>query len=435
MKICLTALSILLVMACTSCSTPRTDWQKVLQQYNGPLGQQVFDGPKWVDVTNDIRALTLIFRDTYWEFNQVQCGPVIEPIRDAKLLDDSEVWRTDNHIQFWFVPLTEHPDVGAELKSALHPTALSNFYRCDMAFLGKGRDFAWYAFMPLCDWVHLQKEWRLKQGDNPLAAAIQDLVCEEYDAEPHPLRSGRQVLDEAGTNAIPYLVQAFTSTNACAAFQVINEFTDPSTYKDATALLLTCATSSNSEIAALARYSLEQQLRPEARELYFKWFDEDAGRTLVFRLLEYCTTLDLKRTAPMLPRILAAPKSFYEYRSALENSRLLSGQPISPQLLKAEEAIRKYSGWKYCNQKKVDTAVDVLLRTDDVETAAVIGLSLALSHGKGSNSGATGQTILRNIPEQRGLQLIRRLLASIPETGNGSYERDELTGLLKSLSQ
>ncbi|MCX7008375.1 MAG: hypothetical protein NTY53_14195 [Kiritimatiellaeota bacterium] len=396
-KIFLAALSIPLLMACTSCSTPRTDWQKVLRQYNGPLGPQVFDGPMWVDVTNDIRALTMVFRDTYWEFNQPQCGPGQENIRDAKLLPDREAWRTDNHIQFWFVPLAEHPDVGAELKSALHPTSLSNFYRCDMAFLGKGRDFAWYAYMPLYDWVHLQKEWHLKQGDNPLAAAIQDLVSEEYDFEPHPLRSGRGVLDEAGTSALPYLVQAFTSTNAFAAFQVITEFTDPSTYKDATALLLSCATSSNGEVVALARYSLEQQLRPEARELYFKWLDEDAGRKWVFRLLEFCTSLDMKRTAPMLPRILAAPKSFHEYRIALESLHSLSGHPISTKLLKAEETIRKFAGW--------------------------------------NGASAAGQIILKNLPEQRGPQLIRKLLVSIPETGNSSYERDELTGLLKSLSK
>ena len=173
-------------------------------------------------------------------------------------------------------------------------------------------------------------------------------------------------------------------------------------------------------MAGRTRELLTYYPRAEAEESYFKWLNEDAGRAPVLQLMSACAKMNGKRLAPLLPRILAAPKSGRELREAFELSRSLAGRETPAELLKAEEAIKRhgYRNGTNFDPVKVDAAVAELIKAPDAEAAACIGVSLALATTKGDWGPANqaGLKVLENLPDGRGGQMAKALFDSCEDT-------------------
>ena len=121
--------------------------------------QEVFDGPKLVVLSGDVKAEKVVFRQAQWEIN---AGQRFIGMHTNGIYDNT---------QMWFVRLKDYQNADERLKSALHADSLTNKYHCELAFLGKARGCAWFGYMPIYEWVHLQKELGLQNGEDPLGAA------------------------------------------------------------------------------------------------------------------------------------------------------------------------------------------------------------------------------------------------------------------------
>ena len=394
-------------------------------------GKAWFSGPDPVALAGGGTAQTVVFRQTRWELKDLPQSAAMSSQKEAEAMRLSEeqrrelMNRTDDHIQLWLVSLAEHPQADATWTRQLKPTPLPSQYHRERAFLGKDRGYAWFGWMPIYEWIRLQTELHLTAGDDPLAGAARGLAVEDQGSM--TANSVEGYLSQAGAKALPYLKRLLEATNTFQrALSVLSRIPGP----EATDLLLGYAHSTNRPVAARARYLLEFYPRPEVQETYFRWLGEDAGRAPVFQLLEACAKINQPRMAPLLPRVLAAPKSVQELRRAFELSRALSGRAIPPELLKAEQTIKRhgYRSGKNFDPQQVEAAVAELIRAEDTEAAACIGVSLALATTKGDWGPANqaGLTVLRSLPDGRGQQMAKRLFDSCED----AWVRDRLSAVV-----
>ncbi len=389
---------------------------ELMAPFNQRMHKEVFEGPKPVLLPGGMKAETVVLRETRWELKNMPQGAELGSRweRDAMKLPEADrlkiMNRTDNHTQMWFVRLADHPEAGAGLKSVLPPNSQGNEYHCEVAFLGKASGCAWFGFMPIYEWILLQRELGFREGDDPLPAAARGLSIEDRGSM--TANGAEGILVTAGARSLPWLKPVLAGTNYSRALRVLSLIPN----QDATDVLLKYAYANDPEIAARARYYTIIQPRADAEKFYFEWLERDAGRVDVLNLLRACAKVNKPRLAPFLPRVLAAPHSIHELRLAFELSRSLAGKEIPADLLQAEETIKRhgYKSGPNFNQQKVDEAVAGLVGADDVDSAACIGLSLALATTKGDWRAANeaGCVILQSLPNQRGRQMAKTLDAA-----------------------
>lgn len=395
------------------CAEEDAGLTKLLQTVTEKTHQEILEGPKHIVLPNGVTTEVVVLREVRWELKNVPQGVTasMQMEHNTLLLSEEErlkvMNRIANHTQMWFVRLADSPSVGAELKSVFQPKNLPHEAYRELAFLGKADGYAWFGYQPIYQWIYLQKQLGLKHGDDPLAAAVRGLAIE--DRGNITANSADAILADAGAAAVPYLEPVLSSTNVYRGLLALSRIPG----KEATVVLLRCLASTNRKIADDARRLVEFYPRPELEETYFKWLDQDAGQKYVLDLLRACAKVNKPRLTPLLPRVLAAPKSVHEYRLAFELSRSLAGKDIPPSLLQLEEAIKRYgyrSGPNF-DQQKVDAAAAELSHAEDVDAAACIGLSLALATTKGNWRAANlaGIAILKNLPSQRGTKLAKLL--------------------------
>jgi len=318
--------------------------------------------------------------------------------------------RYDDYSQLWFVSLAQRPRPAAGLRQALRPESLPHRCHRELAFLGEAEGYACYGYIPIFEWIFLQRRLTLLGGDDALEAAARGLSVDDPGAMTG--NSCAALLVEAGAKALSYLRPLVLTMNNRRAFHVLGRIQS----QGASELLLECCRSTNKTVTATARWALIAYPRPEAEDFYFRWIEEDAGHVPILHLLEACAKVNKRQLSSVLPRVLASPREVHEFRRAFELSRELSGKPIPPLLLNAEEAIRQHgyrSGPGY-DQEEVDKAVGVLTKAEDAEAAGHIGLSLACAVGKGDWGPANqaGQAILRQLPERFGTRLAKTLIDS-----------------------
>ncbi len=423
------------VLACSVAQAISGEPVSALPEYLAPVpritGMDLFSGPDAATLASGAKVQTVVFRKTQWSLKDTpQSADLSMKVeREASQLPEEKrrelMNRTDDHIQLWLVNLKENPGADATWKPAFKAGPLSHQYHRELAFLGKGRGYAWFGWMPIYDWTHLQSQLHLEEGDAPLAGAARGLAIDDLGSM--TANSADALLSQAGAGALPDLKPLLASP---ATFQralaVLSRITAP----EATPLLLAYAGSTDPAVAARARELLAYYPRPEAEESYFKWLDQDAGRAPVLQLMSACAKVNKTRLAPLLPRILAAPKSVRELRQAFELSRSLAGRDIPADLLKAEAAIKRHgyrSGTNF-DPQKVDAAAAELIKAPDVDAAACIGVSLAVATIKGDWGPANqaGLKVLESLPNGRGRQMARTLFDSSDDT----WVRERLSGIL-----
>jgi len=322
--------------------------------------------------------------------------------------------RIDSHIQVWAVSLQGHPAAGEALKNALQPNEHVHERHRETAFLGRGRGHAWYMHAPIYTWIYARERLKLAGGDDPLEAAVRGMSVEDKGSW---TRNGcAAILGAAGATAIPYVARAAAAKNphrkqmVCAFYHARKPAV--------TEWLIRQCDSDDPEVAAAARHTLVWTPRKEAAKLYLRWLAEGAGKTGVLREVHACREVEVAEARPLFQKILRAPASVWEYRAALEGLRELSGKKIPPALLAAEQTIREQGYGKGKGspeaQAEVEKAVTQILAAGDPEAAAMIGLSLAAAVTKGGSRPANeaGIRVLRDLPDDVGKDLVKRVLRS-----------------------
>jgi hypothetical protein len=365
------------------------------------------------DLADHTKAGTMVFRRTRWELKEwpqsCETSSIME--RDAMRLPEAErlkvMDRIDNHCQIWTVDLKRFPGAVA-VKTLLKPTDLPHETFRELAYLGHDGSLAWYAYMPIYEWVMLQKKLEFKDGDDPLAAAIRGLQVEDRGSM--TANSVEFILTDAGARALPYLKPLMDGPNFKRALRVLARIKDPA----AETYLVELAQDSRAEIAKTACQCLKWHYYAAALPLYLKWLEADAGRGWVCDILNIMSDQP-EKLRPYLPRILASPGSFREYRLAFEISRKLDKKEIPPRLLQIEQEIRKF-GYRNGNtydQAKVDALVTEMAAAEDAAAAAVIAADLAIAITKGDwrPANKAGLEVLSRLPGGQGTQLLEHLLA------------------------
>ena len=343
--------------------------------------------------------------------------------------------RFDDYSHFWAVSLARFPAAGPELKDSLTPPSSSSRWHRELAYLGQGAGYAWYAYAPIYEWIEVQRKLKLAGGDGAPAAAFRGLTIEDEGSCTR--NSCIPLLAQAGADAVPYLDKVLAWDSPLKATVIYGMGT--SSAPQVTEWLLRHADSPDHWVARGVRLALVCWPRKEATALYLKWLPQPYEEDVVQgRLMEACKAVKAPGVAAILPRLLAAPHTLHEYRPVYEWWREVSGRPFAGDVLAQEERIRDQVArehnvrwdragedtWRMVrlgpayDQKEVDAAVVALVKSDDPDAAAAVALDLLTFGGKETNEmdrriRAAAVAILRGLPEPSGRALIARLAETV----------------------
>ena len=404
------------VLAAAADGPADTNPPGLLAPFNARMRKTVLVDFKPLTLTSGVPVQTAVFRQTEWDLKEYPQSATLgmKMEQEALALPESrriEVMnRFDDDTQVWVASLKD-ARANARFKVQLMPAAAAHRYHREVAFLGRGHGWAWFGYMPIYEWILLQRELNLEGGDDPLGAAARGLAVE--DSGSMTANSAEAMLVQAGTNALPYLKPLLTAGSTLdRALRTLAQIPGV----EATILLIRSAESTDHDVASRARRLLAGYPRAEAEDMYFQQLSADAGRVRVDLLLSACEKVNKARLAKHLPKVMASPKSVREYRHAFELSRSIRGKKIGDELLAAEEAIKTcgYGSGTNFSQSGVDAAAKTLIESKDVDAAACLALSLAVATTKGDWRAANkaGVTVLKALPKSRGQELARTVRAS-----------------------
>jgi TonB family protein len=309
--------------------------------------------------------------------------------------------RHERCVQLWW-------STAGTLKGHLKPRRSPHTHHRELAHLGRRAKLHWYAFAPIHDWIRLQRELKLRDGDDPLEGALRGLGISDSSGDPTST-SCHYILAKAGPGALPYIERAIQKRlpQRGRAVNVMRESRD----RAVTTWLMQRISSTDKEVREAARRALlSQPPRAEARSLYARWLGEKAGKEDLYEDLYACHALKVKEARKHLPRVLARPGRMAEYRLAMELSRQLAGRPFAKAILEAEREFLR-GGCRRRDRAAIDKLVRAALRARDPEAAAVVAASLATMFTKGGCASANeaGVTILRKLPRRAG-KLVSHLI-------------------------
>jgi formylglycine-generating enzyme required for sulfatase activity len=392
-----------------------------------------------VALPGGVKAFTIILRQTSWELKHVpQSGDLSSKwVAEGMALPEAErlkmMDRIDDHVQVWLVPppaqgLTPRAaetDRAADLKAALKPTDLPNRQFRELATMGSGRGYYWYAYAPIYSWVRAQKQLKLEGGDDPVAASVRGMGIEDRGFCTR--NSCEYEVGVYGAQSIPFVEKALAKDPKLANYMIyaLSHSKDPKV----TAWLLKQAESTDADAARSAKRNLAVNPRPEATDAYLKWLEEDIisgkpGQPAArgWELIEACRAVKAPGLEKLLPRVLEAPRSVRDYWAAIVASHELAGRPVPQALLDATSQVIQ-TGNKLSDkfdQARVDAVVKTVLASDP-DVAAIIGLKLALQGDFKSQSQPTrdaGMAILKAVPDGRS----PRLATLLTRTATQEYD-------------
>ena len=413
----------LIIVCCIEASTAFCDGPDAsqipqLETLREALRAELVGQMSHVELPGNITAKTIVFRETRWELKTVpQSGELTEKwYKDAMALPEEKrlekMNKVENHAQVWLVPIQKDAATYTPLEESIPPNKQPHELYREMAFIGEGHEYAWFAYTTIWQWVHLQKSLDLKNGADHIAAAIRGVTIEDYRSWTRSACLG--ILGRAGPDAIPYIEKAIEDGHPVRhnLVRYMSYSEDPKV----TEWLIRQTDSEDERVSSGARAALRERPRKEAAPLYKLWLSQGAGKENVIRLMVICQKLKVPGFEDILPLVLKSPTDVYEYRFAFEFQREFKGNPVPDVLLENEMTIRKFgnaSGKDY-DQDKVDAAVERILASDDLDAVAAIGASLAIYITKGDSRpiNDAGIRILRELPDGKGADLISHLVRS-----------------------
>jgi len=398
-------------------------------------------GPAYRRLAGGVAALTATFRRTDWlvkdqfarqsardGFAQHKRFMQLPPAERLQYMD-----RMRNHIQVWLVPLADHPGAGSDLKRQIPLNPLLHEHVREVACMGRGHGYVWFACAPLSQWAWLADELALAGGDDVLAACVRGMLAE--DPARRAANSCLYRFGRAGPRALPYVEKAIAERHPARRRLVwsLHESADPAVVR----WLVDHARSADPEVAAGARDALRANPTPEAGPLYLEWLQESIGGDGTVFWLTACQKAGVTVPERLLRRIMDSPGHLREYAMAFHMARVQAGRPVPEALREAWERIEKecFAATEHqgeYDRDAVERATQTLLASDDHEAAAVIGVRLAAYSNKCRTEIAhrAGRRVLRHLPDGRG----RKLVDQLRRTCRSTVDRERLDALAKALA-
>lgn len=383
--------------------------------------------PDEVKLTGGVQAGTVLLQRTRWMMKFVGQSVVHSlQLRSRYMkLPDAErkkhMTRYDDFVQVWWVRRAGLRGQPVALKKRLKPTKRPHRQHREVTFLGLDSKFAWYAYTPIHDWVRIQKALSLGGGDDATAALIRGLgVKDKHDATQVGCF---YLLSDRGAKAISALETAIASKHPQRGQAIRAVGRDRG--KVVTSWLVRLVGSADSVVDKAARSAVLYPARKAAAPLYVKWLAAGAGKRWVGRELSACAAVKAQGAARIIPVILASPHRVSEYRQAFILRRMLTNKPVAQALLDAEQRVIRAGfamGSRQPDGAALAAGVKAILGSPDSETAAVIGLSLALFISKGNYEATNkaGMEILKKISGDQGLMLVIHLSKVLRDLGDQS---------------
>jgi hypothetical protein len=339
--------------------------------------------------------------------------------------------RSDDCITIWAAP----GEAGASLQAKIRlPEKTSRWYR-KLFYLGRYGGSAWYGYMSIYDFANIEKDLPMS-GEDVIAAEIHGCGVADFDMATS--RSCEFLLGEEGSKALPAIDTAIALRLPQRRMLVssMHGCKDPVVIK----WLISRSFSQDSEVVVEARDALLRNPVPEASELYLKWLAAEAGSKDVSLILHACLEVKATEAVPYADRILASPPSFDNYREALGLCRLAAGRPaIPPAMLEQQKQVTHF-GYRCSSNSpgrdfepgKVKEAQTEILKSNDAEAAAVVGLTLALHRTKGDAQiiNEAGIDILKQLPGGQAKKLVSLLV----KHSSASWEAENIAAIGRRLN-
>jgi len=154
--------------------------------------------------------------------------------------------------------------------------------------------------------------------------------------------------------------------------------------------------------------------RPKAKDEYIDILKGKEGKFQRYYAAEACVEYNWKDALPCIKMICEKPFSWHDFCTAYRAKKTLDDDPISDEMIKAYNDIRRYFG-----PEDLEKAKKIILQLPDKESAAVFAIDLLFMGGYKMRTQRidafhnTAWDILRALPRDTTKPLIGRLLNSI----------------------
>lgn len=345
--------------------------------------------------------------------------------RALPLAQTPTVLRNDDW-EFVLFPATER-EIPVSLKQKIAWRKSASLWHTRSVCAGTGHGFVWFTHHTIPGQHSVRKHLELKGGDNPAQLLVDGLVIEDQGT--YTANSCCAALFEYGDDAVVRIQDLLLrGVNPWKPIFGLGHIRT----KRATAALLELYDSDVEIRSRAAAYALISQLpgpnrtpyRPDAKRAYL---DMIRRRTYVDAAAKACVQYGWKDALPLLRAIENDPESRFELRDVIHRRRELEGNPVAPELIAAEMALRTcgYREQSAEHRRKVDAARTLFIESQDSEVTNAGALCLALFTTKGSADSvrAMGIDILRKRPrEQTVAFLMRAAVNGRPPFGNDVRE-------------
>ena len=317
--------------------------------------------------------------------------------------------------EFVLVPTgAKTPPVG--LKSQIKWQNSKCPYHTQDICLGEGHGYMWYTRGMLLNQHAVRRHFRLTGGDDPLQVLVDGLLVE--DPGTMTANSVPYLIAPSGDKALPYIEDAIKRADDPS--KAIACLTPIHTEKS-TELLLRLFHSGQQKLRHPAMYALiHEPFREPAKDAYFEILQE---RRYLPRMHRACVQFGWQDALPIFREIADKPHSVQEYRYAVHARRELEGNPISKELLDAEDTMRSTIRRDRNAEldKQIAAARRLLIESDDTEAANLTALMLTVftTKGDGDPVRAAGIEILHARPQATTTAFLKSLAEAASRQRSG----------------
>jgi hypothetical protein len=371
------------------------------------------------------RGFRIVLRRTWKEFTSV--GQRAESKAELEARDAPFEWRQEDW-EFVLIPVRPEKAPAAIATKMKWRQGTSPWHTRDVC-LGEGFGYVWFTRGTLYGQEQVRDILKLEGGDDRLQLAMDGLLVKDLGT-----MTGNSCLyipAKFGDRALPYVERTIAEARdeddlwrvvGCLAFIQTERSTE---------LLLALVDDAKESIRNAAEYALiHEPFRKAAKRVYLDMLRRQSSIDSACRA---CIEFQWNDAVPILREQIAAPRHLRDFETMIRARRTLEGQPIAQELLGAEQTLRGLSNRNRDAEleKKINSARQLLIQTDDAEAANIAALSLATATSKGGAAAVNeaGAAILKSRPRQATLAFLKSLAAAIHET-----DRPRVAKLLDAVS-
>lgn len=280
-------------------------------------------------------------------------------------------------------------------------------------WMGEGHGYSWFTHGTIFGQEWVREKLALEGGDDRIQLAIDGLIVN--DKGTMTANSCLYIPAKFGNRALPYVRKAIGRLNNADSQRVVRCLAYFRT-QQSTELLLNLYDSDNDKLRQGAEYALiHEPYRKEAKHAYF---DMLKRQSRVNHASKACLEFGWKDALPILQEVIARPRHFRWFQTAIKARRTLEGNPISQEILDAEDMLRltMKPNPDAATKKKIESARQLLIHSNDMEAANLAALSLVYFRAFKANGepvNEAGIEILQLRPRQSTIGFLKSLIDSV----------------------